>query len=84
MKFLVSCTADVASVNMGKYSGVLTQMKNEQPWLLTIHCANYRIELAIKSAFDIPVFKDVEDFHKTNFYLGKNSGKIKGELGGCA
>ena len=30
-KCLVSCTADGASVNVGKYSGVLTQMKNERP-----------------------------------------------------
>ena len=81
---LVSCTADGASVNMGKYSGVLTQMKNERPWLLTIHCANHRIELAVKSAFDIPAFKDVEEFYKTNFYLAKNSGKIKGEVSECA
>ncbi len=36
-KCQVSCTADGASVNMGKYSGVLTQMKNQRPWLLNIH-----------------------------------------------
>ncbi len=69
---------------MGKYSGVLTQMKNQRPWLLTIHCANHRVELAVKSAFDIPAFKDVEEFYKTNFYLAKNSGKIKGEVSECA
>ena len=62
MKFIVSCTAGGASVNMGKYSGVLTQMKNERPWLLTIHCSNHRIELTVKSAFDIHAFKDVEDY----------------------
>jgi hypothetical protein len=53
---LVSFTADGASVNTGKYNGVLTQLKRNRPWLLTIHCANHRIELAVKSAFDIPEF----------------------------
>ena len=35
----------------------------------------------MKSAVDIPAFKDVEEFYKTNFYFAKNSGKIKGEVG---
>ncbi len=39
---VVSATADGASVNMGKYSGVLTHMKRERPWLLTIYCAKHR------------------------------------------
>ena len=37
---VVSATADGACVNTGKYNGVLTQLKCEQPLLLTIQCAN--------------------------------------------
>ena len=81
---LVSSTADGASVNTGKYNGVLTQLKRNRPWLLTIHCANHRIELAVKSAFDIPEFAAVEEFYKTNYYLLKNSGKLKSLLKECA
>ena len=34
---LVCATADGANVNVGVYSGVLTQMKNEREWLATIY-----------------------------------------------
>ena len=81
---LVSSTADGASVNTGKYNGVLTQLKRNRPWLLTIHCANHRVELAVKSAFYIPEFEAVEEFYKTNYYLLKNSGKLKSLLKECA
>ena len=37
-----------------------------------------RVKLAVKLAFDIPAFKDIEEFYKTSFYLAKNSGKEKG------
>ncbi len=81
---VVSATSDGASVNMGKYNGVLTQLERDRPWLLKIHCVNHRIELAVKSAFDIKQFKDVDEFYSTNFYLAKRSGKIKAELAECA
>lgn len=81
---LVSCTADGASVNTGKYRGVLTQLKSNRPWLLTIHCANHRIELAVKSSLSIPEFEAVEEFYKTNYQLLKNSGKIKSQVAECA
>ena len=50
---VVSATADGASVNTRKYNGIFTQLKRERPWLLTTHCANQRLELAVKSALDI-------------------------------
>ena len=81
---LISCTADGASVNTGKYNGVLTQLKQDHPWLITIHCANDRIELAVKSAFDIPEFQAIKDFHKTNYNLLKNSGKLQSQVFECA
>ena len=79
-KKIVSCTADGASVNFGQHTGVLTQIKRDRPWLLTIHCVNHRVELAVKSAFDIDELKKVDEFYLTNFYLLRNSGKLKQEV----
>ena len=42
---VVSATADGASVNFGQYSGVLSQLKEDRPWMLKIHCINHRVEL---------------------------------------
>ena len=64
---LVGATADGASVNTGKYRGVLTQLKNERPWLITIHCVNHRIELAVKEAMNIPFIREIENFYNSNF-----------------
>ena len=44
----------------------------------------HRIELAVKSALGIPEFEAVEEFYKTNYYLLKNSGKLKSLLKECA
>ena len=79
-KKVISCTADGASVNFGKYNGVLTQLKENRPWLLTIHCVNHRVELAVKEAFNISQLNNVDEFYKTNFYLLRNSGKLKSEV----
>lgn len=73
----VSSTADGASVNFGKYHGVLTQLKETRPWLLTVHCVNHRVELAVKEAFKVSHYQDVDTFYETNFSLLKNSGAIK-------
>ena len=81
---LISCTADITSVNTGKYNGVLTQLKRERPWLITIHCANHRIELAAKSAFHISEFQANGEFYKTNYYLLKNSEKLQSQVIECA
>ena len=59
-------------------------MKQNRPWLLTIHCANHRIELAVKEAFNIRELNKVDEFYKTNFYLLWNSGKLKSEVAECA
>ena len=49
-KLMVSSTADGASVNFGRYNGVLTQQKETRPWLVTIHCVAHRAELALKDS----------------------------------
>ena len=77
---LVSCTADGASVNFGEYTGLLKRLDDERGWLVKIHCANHRIELAVKDAFKTSVFTEVDTCYTSLYSLLKNSGKIKGEV----
>ena len=74
---MISSTADGASVNFGKYSGLLTQQKENHPWLIMIHCVAHRAELALKdSLLKYKEFK-VNDLMASVFYLHKRSGKLK-------
>ena len=78
---VVSATADGANVNLGVYSGVLTQMKQERDWLVIIHRANYRLELALKDAVkQFQPFREIDSFYKDLWNLFKNSGKLKAEV----
>eukprot|EP00112_Aurelia_sp_Birch-Aquarium-sp1_P000486 Seg10468.1 transcript_id=Seg10468.1/GoldUCD/mRNA.D3Y31 product="Zinc finger protein 862" protein_id=Seg10468.1/GoldUCD/D3Y31 len=78
---VVSATADGANVNMGVYSGVLTQMKREREWLVTIHCVNHRLELALKDAVKrVAEFDEVDRFYLNVWTLLRNSGKLKSEI----
>ena len=74
---LVSCTADGANVNMGQISGLLTRIGHDRDWMLKIHCANHRVELAVKGAFKETKFLRVDEFYLANFNATKNSGKPK-------
>ena len=47
---MVSAVADGASVNMGCKTGMLTQLKSEREWLLTIHCICHRVELSFRDS----------------------------------
>ncbi|XP_064597900.1 zinc finger protein 862-like [Liolophura sinensis] len=74
---LICATADGASVNTGTYNGVLTQLKEERPWLVTMHCVSHRVELAIKDSIcKQPQFEAVKDFMVDLFYYTKRSGKF--------
>ena len=77
---LVSVTADGASVNTGRLSGLMTRLGEEREWLVKIHCINHRVELAVKDALVDSVFKEIDSFYLTNFYLMRGSGKIKSEV----
>ena len=77
---LVSCTADGANVNFGHLSGLLTRIGKEREWLLKVHCANHRVELAVKGAFKGSAFEGVDDFYQQNFKLLKSSGKLKSSV----
>ena len=47
----IATTADGASVNFGKHTGVMVQLQEKIPWLIQIHCVAHRLELALKDAF---------------------------------
>ena len=83
---LVSITADGASVNTGDRNGLFKKLEvdGNRPWLLKIHCANHRVELAVARAFEESRFAEVYRFYIQNFYLLKNSGLIKSEVKGAA
>ena len=77
---LVSLTTDGASVNTGHISGLMTRFASNREWLVKIHCVNHLVELAVKAALKDSRFKDIDDFYSSNFYLLRDSGKIKSEL----
>ena len=78
---LVSATADGARANFGVKSGSLTRIKENQAWLLKIHCCNHRTELAVGSVFGQDNrFQEIEDLYKGMFFLHDNSGKIRHEV----
>lgn len=77
---LVGATADRASVNTGRFSGVLTRMKSDCPWLITIHCANHCTELAVKEAMKCPMIKGAEELYAANYHLLKKSSIIQRQV----
>ena len=60
---LINVCCDGASVNMGVYNGACARMKENRVWLLVIHCANPRLELAPQDAFKKnDSFKSIYEF----------------------
>ena len=45
--------------------------------MVKVSCINHRVELSVKSAFSRPLLDNVVEFYKSNFYLLRNSGKLK-------
>lgn len=76
---IISATADGASVNMGAYRGVLTQLEESRDWLLKIHCVNHRIELAAKKVVNDSVYSEIETLYLTIYFFLRNSGRFKSE-----
>ena len=77
---VIGCTSDGASVNFGRISGLMTRLGEDRPWLIKIHCANHRIELAVKDAIKETDFCQADEFYIGTYNLLKNSGKIKSEI----
>ena len=78
---MVSCTADGASVNFGRWEGFLVKMEETRPWLVKLHCVNHRAELAVKSVFESSSpCKEIDILYEGIRNLLKNSGRLKSEL----
>ena len=78
---LAAATADGASVNFGRYGGLITLLKQNREWMVGLHCSNHRIELAVKdSILEDEYYASMDEFYITNFYLLKNSGPLKGQV----
>ena len=81
LRRLVSVCCDGASINMGKYNSVASQLKRVRLWLLIIHCVNHRLELAVKDSLkEGPAFTEVSEVLLALYYLTRNSGKVKSLL----
>ena len=62
---LMSAISNGGNLNLGICSWALNMMKENRPWLVTIHYANHRLELALKYAVkEIPKFAVYEVSHK--------------------
>ena len=81
---MVSATEDGVSVNFGIYQEVLIQLKSNRPWLLTVHCVNHRVELAVKDAMKVRQFQDVEEVYKTNAKVLRKSSDLTSTLSDTA
>lgn len=82
---LVATTSDGASVNFGHKEGLLKKLIDDgRPWMIKFHCANHRIELAVKDVFSDSAFNEVDKQYLAIFNLLKNSGALKSEVKSAA
>lgn len=59
---IVAGGADGASVNFGPKSGLMKIIRDEVPWLVSIHCVAHRLELAVKDSLETTSsWKEIED-----------------------
>ena len=72
-------SADGASVNSGKNSGLIAQLQKEHKWMLFVWCFSHRLELALKDGvgdFTSPVDESLMHL----YYLYHKSSKKLREL----
>ena len=55
-----------------------------RPWMIKFHCANHRIELAVKDILKDSAFSEVDKQYLTIFNLMKNSGVVKSDVKSAA
>ncbi|XP_046852248.1 zinc finger protein 862-like [Xenia sp. Carnegie-2017] len=79
---LAALNVDGASVNLGSINGLAAKLRKDSPWLLTIHCFNHRLELAVKDAFKGTEFDEVDELLTKLYYLYQKSAKRYRELKG--
>lgn len=61
---VVTATADRANVNFRQYFWVLSQLKEDGPLMLKIHCINHRVELNVKISFLHSLLDHGDKFYK--------------------
>ena len=82
---LVATTSDGASVNFGRKEGLLKRLINDgRPGMIKCHCANHRIELAVKDVLKDSAFSEVDKQYLAIFNLMKNSGAVKSDVKSAA
>ena len=85
LKKLVATTCDGASVNFGCKEGLLKRLIDDgRPWMIKFHCANHRIELAVKDVLKDSAFSEVDKQYLAIFNLMKNSSAVKSDLKSAA
>ena len=76
---LIYLSADGASLNSGKESGLIAQIRAEYEWVLFVWCFSHRLELALKDA--LKDFTDpVDESLMHLYYLYHKSSKKLCEL----
>ena len=78
-KKVIYLSADGASMNSGKDSGMIAKLQEENEWILFVWCFSHRLELALKDPladFTNPVDESLMNF----YYLYHNSSKKLREL----
>ena len=71
-KKIIYLSADGASVNSGKDSGLIAKLQEENEWILFVWCFSHRLELALKDAladFTKPVDESLMHLYYTLFFL---------------
>ena len=77
-RIVVNATSDKANVNLEVCNGALTQLVHERPRLVTVHCVNHWLDLAMKDTISqINIYQECDRFYTTIFSLFKNSEKLK-------
>jgi len=72
---LVGLNIEGASVNTGIHHGLAAKFHELAPWLVTVHCFNHRVELALKDAFKTTAFDNIDEMLRILYYLYKKSSK---------
>ena len=77
---LVGINVNGASVNLGRYKGMGTFLKERSPWIQVMHCFNHLVELTLKDAFRTTSFEEVDSMLCKLHYLYQKSPKRLSEL----
>ena len=76
---IIYLSADGASVNSGKQSGLIAKLQDEHEWILFVWCFSHRLELALKDAL-ADFTKPVDESLMHLYYLYHKSPKKLREL----